>query len=299
MADEPYREIALVGTAVLVLALLVVTVVRPDLLGLTDNATPTPTLLPDGSSPTPGETPVALSSTTKPTATPSPGTPAPVASPTFVDHEDPMFAGYAIEAAASGVSMEWTEPTITCPAHGDRGLAIWVGIKNNRGQLQQAGIFSRCLDGSNDQLHGAFWEAFPAPATFLHFGIAEGDHVRAEVSMSGKVWTYTVENLTSGESRSGTRDNISMDPITVEWQIERALCPRDFSSVCPLPSFMPFTVSNAMFTLDSGSLTIGSARPAPNYVRRDLMRTTEHSLITLGELSADGSAFTVRLTNAQ
>ena len=297
MADEPRREIALVGAAVLVVALLVVTVVRPDLLGLADNATPTPTLLPDGWSPTPVGTPTAVSPTTKPTATPSPGTPAPIASPTFIDNEDPMFAGYAIQAAASSVAMEWTEPTVTCPAQSDRGLAIWVGIKDERGQLQQAGIFSRCVAGGLDHLHGPFWEAFPAPATFLYFDIAPGDRLRAEVSMSGKLWTYTVANLTSGESRSGMRDNISMEPITVEWQIERALCPRDFSSVCPLPRFTPFTITNAMFTVDGGSMTIGSKRPAPNLVRRDLMTTAELPLITLGDLSADGSAFTVSRTN--
>jgi hypothetical protein len=140
------------------------------------------------------------------------------------------WSGYAVTAATGSVTdvkASWVVPAVTC---------------SSTNTVEQTGTDSDCQNGN--PTYYAWYEFYPQPS-FIITGLAihVGDIISAEVSSSGKSFTVTLNDLTSGGSYSSSANVASAKRSSAEWIAE---APSSGGSILPLSDF-----STASFGLDN------------------------------------------------
>jgi hypothetical protein len=106
---------------------------------------------------------------------------------------------YPIEPVTS-VSAEWTVPTISATSStGD--ASTWIGVQSQSGAFSQVGTVEN-RNFSDDQYY-AFWSdtAKNFSPLFL-LGVKPGDSVEARMTLKPEGWSLTLDDATSGKSRT-------------------------------------------------------------------------------------------------
>jgi len=175
------------------------------------------------------------------------------------------WAGYTTFDQANGsvthVWGTWTEPAVTCPAHGITYAAFWVGIDGfSTDAVEQDGSLAYCQAGTAHYL--AWWEMFPTNAIQVipTMTVSPGDHMMGSVVYHPKQYdfTMTVTDLSTG----------TMFSVTAAQAPAYAMNPLENSAECIIER--PATIQNGVVTLlhlaDFGSVTFSSCGATVNHV---------------------------------
>jgi hypothetical protein len=206
----------------------------------------------------------------------------------IVEQTTPEFSGYATRLSGiTSASMHWVEPRVSCVAGKATGVAIWVGVQDDAGQLQQIGTDSQC-DPASGLRHLSWWEAYPASSEPLTLPAVSGHRMFAEISVRDGVWTYSLVDETSGTSAAIER-RIHMEAKAAVWTVERDLCPADYSRICPLAEFTSVDIADASLTADGEVSGIVDSKGVPS---RMSMVSGDNALATTGDLTS-GDSFSI------
>lgn len=134
------------------------------------------------------------------------------------------WSGYAgsVSSPATSVTGEWQVPTVTSTPSSSYSSA-WIGIDGftNR-KLIQTGTEADWIGGH--AVYHAWWEILPASETVIpSITVHAGDVFTAQITKgSGKSWTIEIDDTTSGNSFSITK-NYAGPGASVEWILEAPL----------------------------------------------------------------------------
>jgi hypothetical protein len=183
---------------------------------------------------------------------------------TLTDQTSENWSGYvATGGTFSAVTGSWTVPAVTCSSSNTYS-ADWVGIDGETSPtVEQDGTDSDCVSGSAS--YDAWYELFPASEVQLSsasYHVNAGDSISASVSVSGHVWTLTLNDSTAPWHYS-TQINLSAKPpaqSSAEWIAER---PKVGSSLQSLANFATVAFTGAGATDASASGPISDFTFAP------------------------------------
>jgi hypothetical protein len=215
------------------------------------------------------------------------------------------WAGYVAGGTQfSSVSGSWVQPSAKCGS-GQTYSAFWVGLGGDGNQssaLEQTGTQADCTaDGSAD--YYAWYELVPAAPVKLDLAIKPGDHISAEVSVSGSNVTVSLSDQTTGQSTTKTLQMDNPDASSAEW-IAEAPSACDGSGSCqplPLSDFGTVQFTSATATANGHTGTISD----PNWSAQPVaLGSSGISDVSYGSdsgassadptsLSSDGSSFSV------
>ena len=169
------------------------------------------------------------------------------------------WSGYAVTGSSGSVSIakgSWTVPPIqgSCPST-NQYSSFWVGIDGfNSGTVEQTGTDSDCQNGA--PTYYAWFEFYPHPSFLINgMTITPGDHITAQASFSGRSFTVTITDTTTGASFSTSSRVRSAQRSSAEWIAE---APSSSGGVLPLADFGTVSFSADTATLNGGTGTIGS-----------------------------------------
>lgn len=194
------------------------------------------------------------------------GRPAPTTTTTttlpygpFPGTQSANWAGYVLSGASgayTGLSGDWTVPTLDCKATPKGLVGDWVGVdgtSTTNPDLFQAGTVSGCEQGV--QVNAAWWtDQAENYEPVVLFEPSPGDVISTQLaeSSSGN-WSYAVDDMTTSDSQSGTEPYAGPE-TSVEWIVED---PSDANGgLDPLGDFGSTTFSSLAVTLTSGSWTV-------------------------------------------
>ena len=199
------------------------------------------------------------------------------------------WSGYAAyNATFTDVKGSWIQPAVSCPSAAAQYASFWVGLDGYKSSsVEQLGTDSDCV-GTNKPSYYAWWEMYPNPShTISGFAVHPGDHMSAEVSALGPLYTLTLVNNTTGQ-RFSTTQAASAANSSAEWVAEApSQCIIVFCRVLPLSNF-----GTANFT---GSYTTsgGVQRSISGYANDSITMTEILGTVRAvpSSLSPDGTAF--------
>jgi hypothetical protein len=133
------------------------------------------------------------------------------------------FGGYdaALASGNQRVSASFVVPTVTCPATGNRGLAIVVGLAQaDHVGTSEGGLFAVCQQGGLSLFPVAF---SGQTSCQLNDPVSSGDHMSASVVRTGNNVTVTVKDTTQSWQRvctgvantTDTRAQIGIGDLTI------------------------------------------------------------------------------------
>jgi Peptidase A4 family len=133
---------------------------------------------------------------------------APVA-PAIPHLQSPIASGYAAVPAPHGaqafthVQVSFTVPSVICPVTPNGAIAQQrAGLDGiSDGTIERAGIGESCQQGAAP--YTAWYQMYPAGAHVL-FHPSPGDRVKLSVTFAGGLYTFVVDDLTTGISYSAT-----------------------------------------------------------------------------------------------
>ncbi len=131
------------------------------------------------------------------------------------------WSGYAVSSSSvTDVKGSWVAPSVTCTSKTTYS-SFWVGIDGYTSKtVEQTGTDSDCSDGT--ARYYGWYEFYPAGS--VDFGskypVKPGDHISAEVSVSGADFTVTMKD-SSGWTFSITKAVSSASKSSAEWIVER------------------------------------------------------------------------------
>jgi Peptidase A4 family len=138
------------------------------------------------------------------------------------------WSGYAaFNTTFSHVKGDWVVPTVNCSSMKGKQTAVataFVGIDGYvSNTVEQSGTDSDCL--GQTPFYIAWYEFYPARAVFLDQGtypVNPGDHMHAEVSVSGSTATLTLQNVTQSWTLSPppSLTSASLSFNSAEWILE-------------------------------------------------------------------------------
>src|SRR5215469_6635121 len=135
------------------------------------------------------------------------------------------WAGYADDNTAgttySTVTGNWSEPAVTCPAHGTQDAVFWVGIDGfSSGTVEQDGTLAQCNRGT--ATYFSWWEMFPTNSIqVVGSSVSPGDSISASVVRSGSTYTLKVTDATHpANSFSTTQTCSTCTNTSAEWIAE-------------------------------------------------------------------------------
>jgi Peptidase A4 family len=223
------------------------------------------------------------------------------------------WSGYTAGSATgssqfSSVSGSWVEPSTNCTA-GGRYSAFWVGL-GGAGQdsqaLEQIGTSADCAaDGASQDY--AWYELVPAAQVRLGLAIHAGDHISANVTVSGTDVTVALSDQTSGDSTTKALQMSSPDTSSAEW-IAEAPSSCDQSGDCqplPLADFGTVTFTGASATAAGHTGPISDPAWTPQavqlsggaddsgFAQASLSSDQSSDSAQPSSLSSDGSSFSV------
>ena len=215
------------------------------------------------------------------------------------------WAGYVAGGTDfTSVSGSWVQPTAKCGS-GQTYSAFWVGLGGSGDQsssLEQTGTQSDCnSDGSTN--YYAWYELVPAAPVQMDLTIKPGDHISANVNVSGTSVTVSLKDETSGQSFNKTLQMDSPDTSSAEW-IAEAPSACDGSGSCqplPLSDFGSVQFTSATATANGHTGTISdsnwSAQPVSlgDSGASDVSFSSDSGSAgaSPSSLSSDGSSFSV------
>jgi hypothetical protein len=220
------------------------------------------------------------------------------------------WAGYAVTAHSpfAAVDGQWVQPAATCDQRSPTYSSFWIGLGGfNKGSqaLEQIGTEADC--GADGTPRSSVWyELVPAPMIKTPLHVRPGDRLAARVSVRGQRATLRIENLTTGLSFTRTRSMQSPDTGSAEWIAEAPSECVSANQCQPLPltnfgsvsfsrstattrGWHAGTISDPAFTATAVTLDGG-----PSFGPQPIADRSASRLAIPGELSPDGSSFTVR-----
>jgi hypothetical protein len=215
------------------------------------------------------------------------------------------WAGYVAGGTQfSSVSGSWVQPTAKCGS-GQTYSAFWVGLGGSGDQsnaLEQTGTQADCnADGSTN--YYAWYELVPAAPVQLGLTIQPGDHITAQVSVSGSSVTVSLKDETSGQSTTKNLQMSNPDTSSAEW-IAEAPSACDGSGSCqplPLSDFGSVQFTSATATANGHTGTISDSNWSAQPVSLGASGASDVSFssdagsagASPSSLSTDGSSFSV------
>jgi Peptidase A4 family len=203
------------------------------------------------------------------------------------------WSGYAAYGTTfSNVKGDWIVPTVDCSAVRARQATIataFVGIDGYfSNTVEQSGTDADCI--GKTPFYVAWYEFYPARAVFLDqntYPVDAGDHMHAEVSVSGSTATITLQNLASAHpwtlSPPPSLTSSSFDFSSAEWILE--------APTNKLSDFGSISFSNAAAT--NGSTTNGAISDFTNDAITMVTKNGRATRATPTSLSGGGTAFSV------
>ena len=138
------------------------------------------------------------------------------------------WSGYAAyDSTFSHVQGDWTVPTADCSAVKGKQVTIataFVGIDGFLSStVEQSGTDTDCI--GKTPFYVAWYEFYPDRAIFLDqsdYPVDPGDHMHAEVSVSGTTATLTLQNVTQSWTLTPapSQSSSSFDFSSAEWVLE-------------------------------------------------------------------------------
>lgn len=157
------------------------------------------------------------------------------------------WAGYADDNTAgttySTVTGSWTEPSVTCPAHGTQDAVFWVGIDGfTSGTVEQDGTLAQCNRGT--ATYFSWWEMFPTNSIqVVGSSVSPGDSISASVVRSGSTYTLKITDSTHPANSFSTSQTCSTCANTsAEWIAE---APSSANKILALADFGTWTETGA------------------------------------------------------
>lgn len=151
--------------------------------------------------------------------------------------ESTNWSGYAVTGgtgAFTSVSASWTQPSVTCPRHGQQFSSFWAGLDGfNSNTVEQTGTEADCNRGTPDYF--GWYEMFPAfPVNFSN-PVHPGDAMSASVTFSGtSTFTLVLHDATQGWTQNIVQNQTGLTRSSAEVISE---APSSNSGVLPLADF--------------------------------------------------------------
>jgi hypothetical protein len=206
------------------------------------------------------------------------------------------WAGYIAEpreGRVTHVQGSWVQPAIACPDLGNRFASFWIGIDGFRSEtVEQLGTLGQCVGGRPS--YAAWWEMYPDPAVEWDMAVHPGDEFSATIDVEGDDFTMTLQNITTGETRTTTQSGPGVERSSAEWIAEPPyVCYTDGScELAVLSDFGRVRFDDAFAAIDGGpSLPITD--PAWQLARDNIETEAGRRVAETSTLSSDGTSFTV------
>jgi hypothetical protein len=138
--------------------------------------------------------------------------------------ESENWSGYAVTGSSFTQALgSWIVPTVTCSGIGGTPgsyAAFWVGLDGySSSSVEQTGTDSDC-NGDTPSYY-AWYEFYPKFAvTITSLTISPGDIISAEVNYSGKEFTITIKDLSTGQSYGESSKVPQAKRSSAEWIAE-------------------------------------------------------------------------------
>ncbi len=175
-------------------------------------------------------------------------------------HDDSVtstnWSGYAVTGSSvSDAKGTWIVPAIqgTCPSS-NQYSSFWVGIDGyNSGTVEQTGTDSDCQGGV--PTYYAWYEFYPHPSFIISgLTVRPGDSMSAQAKFSGRTFTVTITDTSTGVSFSKSAKVNSAQRTSAEWIAEAP----SSGGVLPLANFGKVTFSSCDATINGTTGTISS-----------------------------------------
>jgi hypothetical protein len=212
------------------------------------------------------------------------------------------WSGFAVTGPSGSVSDakgSWIVPAIqgSCSST-NQYSSFWVGIDGySSGTVEQTGTDSDCQGGV--PTYYAWYEFYPHPAfIFSGLTIHPGDKISADAHFSGRSFTVTITDTTTGQSASKSSRVNSAQRSSAEWIAE---APSSSGGILPLANFGTVSLgtdntgiaSTNFATINGATGAIGSFGSA-NIHQITMVTSGGATKASPSALSADGTSFTVR-----
>ena len=212
------------------------------------------------------------------------------------------WSGYAVTGSTGSVTDakgSWIVPAIqgSCSAT-NQYSSFWVGIDGyNSGTLEQTGTDSDCQGGS--PTYYAWYEFYPH-TSFIFSGLTihPGDKISAEAHFSGRSFTVTITDTTTGQSASKSSRVNSAQRSSAEWIAE---APSSSGRVLPLADLGAASfgtdntgISSTNFATINGSTGAIGSFGSVNIHQITMVTSGGATKASPSALSADGTSFTVK-----
>jgi hypothetical protein len=193
------------------------------------------------------------------------------------------WSGYATTGTTySDVKGSWVQPAATCTSGQSAYSSFWVGIDGDTtNSVEQTGTDADCANGTPQ--YYAWYEMYPKFPVNLSNPVQPGDHMSAEVKVSGKGnFTLIISNTTRGWTFTTNQKSAKARLGSAEWIAE---APSGSGGVLPLANFG--TVS---FTSCSANGVSISSNPNPDEIVMQSGSTVKAQPSALG---SGGTSFSV------
>jgi len=193
------------------------------------------------------------------------------------------WSGYATTGTTySDVKGSWTQPTATCTSGQTAYSSFWVGIDGDTtNSVEQTGTDADCSSGTPQ--YYAWYEMYPKFPVNLSNPVHPGDHLSAEVQVSGRGnFTLTISDTTQGWTFTTNQKSTKAKLGSAEWIAE---APSGSGGVLPLANFG--TVSFTACTANGVSI---SSNPNPDEIVMQSGSTVKAQPSALG---SGGASFSV------
>ncbi len=151
--------------------------------------------------------------------------------------ESENWSGYAVTGSDfTNAEGSWTISTVDCSLTPNSYSAFWVGIDGySSSTVEQTGTIAYC-NGSKAEYY-AWYEFYPAGSVEItSVPVSPGNQISAKVVYSGKEFTTTITNETTGKTYSKTGRVSGAKRSSAEW-IAEAPCCTGSGGILPLSDF--------------------------------------------------------------
>lgn len=193
------------------------------------------------------------------------------------------WSGYANTGATfTDVKGSWVQPSASCSSGQTAYSSFWVGIDGDTtNTVEQTGADADCSSGT--PVYYAWYEMYPKFPVNLSNTVRPGDHISAEVNVSGRGnFTLTISDSTQNWTFTTHQTSKKARLGSAEWIAE---APSGSGGVLPLANFG--TVSFTNCTANGVSI---SGNPNPDAITMASGSTTK---ATPSGLGGGGTSFSV------
>jgi len=209
------------------------------------------------------------------------------------------WSGYAATTTSAAkfdsVQGDFVQPAVVCNGVSARFVAVWTGLDGYRDQtVEQDGTFATCGGaGHETPVYFAWYEMYPSNSVNV-FPVSAGDDIQTGVSYADGMFTLTVADTTTDQSKSYTAACRSCRRTSAEWIVERPeLCTS--KGKCFLSTLPDFT--SASPTADTAGTDVSAPGPVSAFtnIPIDMVQPKGQSVSLLaqtGVLDPTGEIFT-------